>query len=295
MTDLIRDRRESRAVDAACAVAEAAAHTAGIDIRLLDGIGELEAVRRLYERIWRTGENNPPVTADLLRAMSKVGGYVSGAFDEGELVGACFGFFSPPAREALYSHIAGVSARVQGRNVGFALKLHQRAWAMSRGAGEICWTYDPLIRRNAYFNIAKLAADPDEYLPNFYGPMDDDINRSDDTDRIMVRWRLESPDAEAACEGRPRPAAAEAARVGGAAVALGVSAAGGPVPGRAGARTVLVGVPADIETLRKSDPACAAEWRRAVRDVLGELLAEGARVRGFDRAGWYIVDKEETK
>ncbi|MEV8637095.1 GNAT family N-acetyltransferase [Streptosporangium sp. NPDC051023] len=295
MTDLIRDRREFRAVDAACAVAEAAAHTAGIDIRLLDSVSELEAVRRLYERIWRTGENNPPVTADLLRAMSKVGGYVSGAFDEGELVGACFGFFSPPAREALYSHIAGVSARMQGRNVGFALKLHQRAWAMTRGVGEICWTYDPLIRRNAYFNIAKLAADPDEYLPNFYGPMDDDINRSDDTDRIMVRWRLESPDAEAACEGRPRPADAKAARARGAAVALSVSAEGGPVAGRADARTVLVGVPADVETLRQSDPDRAAQWRRAVRDVLGELLAQGARVRGFDRAGWYIVDRQETK
>ncbi|WP_236714597.1 GNAT family N-acetyltransferase [Nonomuraea pusilla] len=291
MTDLIRDRRESRPVDAACAASEVAARAAGVDIRLLDSVSELEAVRRLYERIWRTGENNPPVTADLLRAMTKAGSYVSGAFDEGELVGACFGFFSPPARGALHSHIAGVLARMQGRNVGFALKLHQRAWAMLRGVGEICWTYDPLVRRNAYFNIAKLAADPAEYLPNFYGPMDDDVNRSDDTDRVLVRWRLESPDAEAACAGRPRVTETEA----GAAVALGVSAGGGPVAGRADARTVLVGVPHDIETLRQSDPACAAEWRKAVRDVLGGLLAEGARVRGFDRTGWYIVDRQEAE
>ncbi|WP_271220852.1 GNAT family N-acetyltransferase [Streptosporangium carneum] len=295
MTDLIRDRRGPQPVDAACAVAEAAAHTAGIDIRLLDSVSELEAVRRLYEHIWRTGENNPPVTADLLRAMTKAGSYVSGAFDEGELVGACFGFFSPPARETLFSHIAGVLARMQGRNVGFALKLHQRAWAMPRGISEICWTYDPLIRRNAYFNIAKLAADPAEYLPNFYGPMDDDINRSDDTDRVLVRWRLESPDVEAACDGRPRLTDAEAARARGAAVALSVSAVGGPVAGRAGSSTVLVGVPADIEAMRESDPACAAEWRKAVREVLGELLTGGARVRGFDRAGWYIVDRQETE
>ncbi len=291
VTDLIRDRRESRPVDAACAAAEAVARTAGVDIRLLDSVSELEAVRRLYERIWRTGENNPPVTADLLRAMTKAGSYVSGAFDQGELVGACFGFFSPPARGALHSHIAGVLARMQGRNVGFALKLHQRAWAMLRGVSEICWTYDPLIRRNAYFNIAKLAADPAEYLPNFYGPMDDDINRSDDTDRVLVRWRLESPDAEAACAGRPRVTEAGA----GAAVALSVSAGGGPVAGRADARTVLIGVPDDIEALRESDPACAAEWRKAVRDVLGELLVEGARVRGFDRTGWYIVDRQEAE
>ncbi|WP_308164234.1 GNAT family N-acetyltransferase [Nonomuraea sediminis] len=290
MTDLIRDRRESPPVDAACAAAEAAARTAGVDIRVLDSVSELEAVRRLYERIWRTGENNPPVTADLLVAMTKAGSYVSGAFDEGELVGACFGFFSPPARATLHSHIAGVLARTQGRNVGFALKLHQRAWAMLRGVSEVVWTYDPLIRRNAYFNLAKLAADPVEYLPNFYGPMDDDINRSDDTDRVLVRWRLETPAVEAACVGLPRQTDA-----GGAAVALGVSAAGGPVAGRADAGTVLVGVPPDIEAMRESDPACAADWRKAVRDVLGELLAGGARVRGFDRAGWYVVDKQEAK
>ncbi len=294
VTDLIRDRRGSRPVDLAYGAAEAAARSAGIDIRPLDSVAELEAVRRLYEHIWRTGDNNPPVTADLLRAMAKAGSYVSGAFDGDELVGACFGFFSPPAREALHSHIAGVLPRVQGRNVGFALKLHQRAWAMSRGVGEVCWTYDPLIRRNAYFNITKLAADPDEYLPNFYGPMDDDINRSDDTDRVLVRWRLESPAAVAACAGAPRPADAASARAAKAAVALDVSPRGGPVAGRAGTRTVLVGVPGDVETMREHDPGLAAQWRTALRDVLGDLLAEGARVRGFDRAGWYIVDRRES-
>ncbi|GAA2275660.1 hypothetical protein GCM10010149_18090 [Nonomuraea roseoviolacea subsp. roseoviolacea] len=295
VTDLIRDRHGSRPVDLAYAAAESAAHSAGIDIRPLDSVVDLEAVRRLYERIWRTGENNPPVTADLLRAMAKAGSYVSGAFDGDELVGACFGFFSPPAREALHSHIAGVLARVQGRNIGFALKLHQRAWAMARGVGEVCWTYDPLIRRNAYFNITKLAADPDEYLSNFYGPMDDDINRSDDTDRVLVRWRLESPAAAAACAGRPRPADAAAARAAKAAVALDVSPAGGPVAGRAGTSIVLVGVPGDVETIRDHDPGLAAQWRTALRDVLGDLLAEGARVRGFDRAGWYIVDRRESQ
>lgn len=295
VTDLIRDRRESRLVEVACAAARAAADGAGIDIRPLDGVGELEAVRRLYERIWRTGENNPPVTADLLRAMAKAGSYVSGAFDGGRMVGACFGFFSPPARGALHSHIAGVLAGMQGRNVGFALKLHQRAWAMLRGVGEICWTYDPLVRRNAYFNLAKLGADPAEYLPNFYGPMDDDINRADDTDRVLVRWRLETPAVEAACAGRPRQADAAAARAAGAAVALEVSAAGGPLARYAATPTVLVGVPGDVEAMRESDPARAADWRRALRDVLGDLLAGGARVRGFDRTGWYIVDTQEAE
>jgi predicted GNAT superfamily acetyltransferase len=53
---------------------------------------------------------------------------------------------------------------------------------------------------------------------------------------------------------------------------------------------VLVAVPRDIEGLRASDPACAARWRGAVREVLGGLLAAGGRIRGFDRGDCYIVD-----
>ncbi|MFE7108210.1 GNAT family N-acetyltransferase [Streptomyces sp. NPDC057575] len=289
VTDQLHLSTASPHLDAAYAAAGTAARAADVEIRCLESIGELEAVRRLYERIWRTGETSPIVTADLLRALAKAGSYVSGAFIGDELVGSCFGFFSPPARAALHSHIAGVLPQARRRQVGFALKLHQRAWTLAHGIGEICWTYDPLVRRNAYFNIAKLAADPAEYLPDFYGPIDDGINRSDHSDRILVRWDLESPDAMAAAAGRPRHTDTRDA-----AVALGVSKGGAPARSRDEERagTVLVAVPEDIEALRGTDPACAASWRAAVREVLGELLADGGRVSGFDPAGWYLVDRE---
>ncbi|MFI6483485.1 GNAT family N-acetyltransferase [Nonomuraea sp. NPDC050663] len=256
------------------------------DIRLLDSVSDLEAVRRLYEHIWRTGASNPPVTADFLRALAKAGGYVSGAFDKGELVGACFGFFAPPACEALHSHIAGVAARARGRSVGFALKLHQREWALARGAGEIWWTYDPLVRRNAYFNLVKLAAEPTEYLPDFYGPMDDDINRGDPTDRLFVRWRLESPDVQAACAGKIRHTGA-----GSTPALLAAGHDGGPESRHTTARTVRIAVPDDVETMREHSPGLAADWRTALRDTLGGLLADGGRIAGFDRTGWYIVER----
>ncbi|GAA4093847.1 GNAT family N-acetyltransferase [Nocardioides kongjuensis] len=275
--------------------AEKAAAGAGITIRTLDDIADLEEVRRLYERIWRTGATNPPVTADLLRAMAKAGSYVSGAYDGEELVGACFGFFSAPARDALHSHIAGVSGRMAGRHVGLALKLHQRAWTLDQGAGAITWTYDPLIRRNSWFNLGKLAADVTEYLPDFYGPMDDDINRTDATDRVLVRWTLTEPAVVAACAGTPRTVEVARLRTEGAVVALEVSAAGGPIVRPAYGRTVLVGVPVDVEGLREQDPALAGAWREALREVLGGLLAGGARVRGFDRSGWYVVERQEVQ
>jgi predicted GNAT superfamily acetyltransferase len=47
--------------------------------------------------------------------------------------------------------------------------------------------------------------------------------------------------------------------------------------------------------MRSAEPALARSWRAALRDVLGGLLAEGARVRGFDRGGWYVVDSKPDR
>ena len=256
-------------------------------VRQLTEISELLAVQRLYESIWKpTGDGGaPPVSAELLRAMTKAGSYVAGAFDGEALVGACIGFCSPPAMGALHSHIAGVAAGMRGRNVGYALKLDQRTWALERGLTEISWTFDPLVRRNAYFNLVKLAADATEYLPDFYGHMDDHINGGGETDRLLVRWRIGSPEVVSACAGQPRTVSATGV------VGLGISEDGLPVRGVTSGGTVLVAVPPDVETLRATNPAAAHEWRHAVREVLGDLLADGARVTGFDRSGWYVVER----
>ncbi len=294
VTELPSDAADRSLVGDAVAAADAAAQAAGVRIGPLDSLADLQAVQQLYERIWRPGGENPPVTADLLRALTKAGNHVSGAFDGDELVGASVGFFGPPVSAELHSHIAGVSARMRGRNVGFALKVHQRAWALQRGVREISWTFDPLSRRNAYFNIGKLAADPAEYLSNFYGQMHDAINGSDDSDRLLVTWRLASPEVAAACSGGHRIVDAAAERAAGAVPALDVAPSRGPSAGHTDAATVLVAVPADIEAIRSEDEARAAAWRVAVREALGGLIAAGARVRGFDRAGWYVVDRKET-
>ncbi|GAB2813908.1 GNAT family N-acetyltransferase [Lentzea nigeriaca] len=244
-------------------------------VRQLTEHKELLAAQRLYESIWRS--STPPVTAELMRALIKSGNYVAGAFDGEDLVGACAGFCSPPAERSLHSHIAGVAPGMRGRNIGHALKLDQREWALARGIRTITWTFDPLVRRNAHFNLAKLGADATAYLPDLYGQMSDDINGGGDSDRLLVTWDLTA--------GEPRAVSAEGV------VALGISADGMPVPGTIEGHTVLVAVPADIESLRATNPAAAHEWRHAVRGVLGGLLTEGARITGFDRSGWYVVER----
>ncbi len=125
---------------------------------------------------------------------------------------ACFGFFAAPGTQRnLHSHIAGVLARTRGPQ----RRLRAEAAPAGVGAGArapaaVSWTFDPLIRRNAWFNLGKLAADADGYLPNFYGSMDDAINRSDDTDRVLV---LVVADHRRRCRPRaPAPRGATTAR-----------------------------------------------------------------------------------
>lgn len=242
------------------------AQRAGVEIRELRELPQAHAMIDLLLEIW----GRPLITVEFLRALARAGNYVAGAYDGERLVGVCIGFHEEPAARTLHSHVAGVAPGLAGRGVGRALKLHQRAWALARDIPTIEWTFDPLVARNAYFNIVKLGALPVEYLTNFYGAMHDAINGADDTDRLLVRWDLLSPRVVAACSGTPfeRPA-------------------GGPSSRR-------VAAPADIESLRLDDPAAAVAWRRRVRDELEPLMAAGGRVVDFDPGRGYLVELETS-
>jgi predicted GNAT superfamily acetyltransferase len=236
---------------------------------------ELADVVHLFTGVW--GTSRPPVTVDLLRAFTKAGNYVAGAYVGQTLAGACVGFFHEPSDDALHSHVAAVAAEHRGRGVGFALKMHQRTWVADRGVGHITWTYDPLIRRNAHFNLVKLGARAVEYLPNFYGTMGDQINGDDDSDRLLVRWAVHPGEA------LPEPADP--------AEALMIGPDGFPHRGSLDAGVLRVAVPPDIDAIRRDDPARARDWRRAVRDTLGELLKADGVVTGFDASGHYLVTR----
>jgi predicted GNAT superfamily acetyltransferase len=275
----------SRVIVAALDAAGAAARAARVLVRPVSSLAELTTLDRMLAGIWQEDATGQLLTTELLRALAKSGNYVAGAFDGGTLIGAAVAFFAAPGERELHSHIAGVTAGAAGRSVGFALKQHQRAWALQRGITTVSWTFDPLVARNAYFNLTKLGAQPTEYLPNFYGPMHDRINGDGDSDRLLVRWDLAAPAVVAASAGRAR----RCVRPPTAAVALRRSSSGGPVPGPSRGQTVVVAVPEDIEALRRRAPGAAKDWRVAVRDTLGALLADGLRFAGFDRDGWYVL------
>jgi predicted GNAT superfamily acetyltransferase len=274
--------------------AEAAARAAGVQVREPPDVAGLDRLCGVFRGIWREEPDNPSITWVVVRALAFTGNYVQGAYAaDGTLVGGCVGFFAVDGE--LHSHVAGVLPEASGRDVGFAVKMHQRAWALARNITRVSWTFDPLVRRNAYFNIVKLGALPRAYFVDYYGPMNDGINAGDETDRLVSEWRLDARRVAEAAARRTTEADVAALRAAGAAVALGRDDAGRPVAGTGDASgdapVALVAVPRDVEALRAADPGAARAWRRAVRDVLGGLLAERARVTGFARDGWYVVER----
>ena len=158
-----------------------------LEIRLLETAEQMAPIVTMFQQVW--GSVIPLVGVELLRAIGHGGGYVAGAFDSGHIVGASFGFLARfDGEHALHSHVTGILPGVQRSGVGRAMKNHQRSWAAEQGLKWVTWTFDPLVRRNAWFNIEVLRAHVAEYLVDFYGPMTDSVNAHDESDRLLVAW-----------------------------------------------------------------------------------------------------------
>ncbi|WP_433236902.1 GNAT family N-acetyltransferase [Streptosporangium sp. CA-135522] len=247
-----------------------------VEIRLLRTVPELQRADALLRTVWGSEHGDAPFSLDMMRALAHTGGYVAGAFTGDTMAGVTAGFRTVDG--SLHSHVTGVLPGRQGRGIGLALKLHQRQWATELGLPSISWTYDPLIRRNAYFNLNRLGAMAEEYLPDFYGPINDEINGGDLTDRLFVSWEVPAP-----ADREPPPDLESAEPL------LDIGPREQPVPREASGSVLRCATPADIETLRRQDPKAARRWRLAMREALGGALARGYRIAGFHRSGWYLL------
>lgn len=230
---------------------------AGFRVRALDTVEQVFEASEVLSRVW--GGDRTGMPPNLLRALAYAGNYAVGLYEGDEMIGASVAFFAAPDQRSMHSHITGVLPGRQSRGLGRALKQHQREWGLSRGVGHVTWTFDPLVARNAYFNLSVLGARITDYFVDHYGPMDDGVNRGDESDRLMVRWALASPPAAA-----PDDDAVLAA----------------------------VEVPEDIARLRSDDPDAAHAWRIRVRSAFRQHLGAGLRVGGFDPGRGYLFVRE---
>jgi predicted GNAT superfamily acetyltransferase len=230
--------------------------TEDLEIRLLDDPTEMHRIATVFDQVW--GAATPLINVELARAIGHAGGYVAAAYVEDQVVGGSIGFLARHrGGAALHSHLTGVLPGVRGTGLGARLKQHQRAWAAAQGLAWVTWTFDPLVRRNARFNLRVLGAQVEEYLVDFYGPIDDAINARGESDRLLVAWSTTDD--------------------------------GQPTDGASAAATVAVPTPDDIVTLRRTDRTAADDWRHRLRSELGDRLAAGGRVVSFSEGGEYLV------
>ncbi len=250
---------------------------ADVEVRLLVEPSELADAQWVFDEVWPSADGSTQLPRNLMRALVHAGGYCSAAYRDGRPIGAAFGVAGRHQEDGvwhdhLHSHMAGALTPYRNQHIGTALKLHQRVWALGVGIDTIIWTFDPLVRRNARFNLIKLGADVDGFEPDFYGEMDDGINSGDATDRLFAWWHLESDRVSAAMAGELAP----------------LDLAGLQASGR---DVIEVALPEDIVDVRAADPAAAQDWRMRVRGNLQRAFADGYRIIGVADHGGYVLER----
>ena len=233
--------------------------SSNISIRPLTSLPDQDLGRMIFDHTWAM-DAGTEITPNLLQAMIHSGAYLSGAFIDGNCVGAAFAFPATTGGLHLHSHMTAVIDKFRDKGIGHALKIDQYKWAKQNNYKEITWTFDPLVARNAKLNILKLGVDISAYYPNFYGDMPDELNAGDETDRVMASLKVVG-DA-------PTPRTAISA------------------PDKS---AVLISIPSDIVAIRVKDIAENLRWRRSVRDEFVSVLARGGKVVGFSANNEYVV------
>jgi len=232
-----------------------------MNIRILSGndIIFLQNCRKLFDNVWQINQGTE-INLNLLKAAVHSGAYLSGAFLKSELIGAAFAF--PAVNNGLYlhSHMTAVMDQYRDQGVGYALKMDQWKWAKRNNYSSISWTFDPLVRRNAKFNLVKLGVDISAYYPNFYGEMPDVLNAGDESDRLMVSWSTDigAPKARQLIT-HPKP------------------------------DDILIEIPEDIVAIRSKDQSESMKWRRQVREQFLAAFEKNGKVVGFSTNNEYVV------
>lgn len=250
-----------------------------ISIRDLRTLEEYVECCEIQEETWGRGFSER-VPAAILRVSQKVGGVTAGAFDgNGRMVGFVFGLTGlRNGKPAHWSDMLAVRVEARGRHIGDRLKHYQRQQVQALGVEVMLWTADPLVARNAHFNINRLGARPVEYVDNMYGITGSTLHGALPTDRLVYGWQLSA-------DSRPAPGA-DVERPGDSALPMANPLAPDGLPSFAhtgSADGARVQVPHDHGEVQDQSDDAALRWRLSVRESFHTLLTRGLAVTRFVR------------
>jgi len=283
------------------------------DIRLLESPEEMQLTERLTEVIWRGGPIDV-VPAHILLAFIHNGGLAVGAFYDEEMVGFIFGFpgiskMGQESRIKHCSHQMGVHPDHRGKDLGFMLKKAQWQIVRHQGIDQITWTYDPLLSKNAYLNIARLGSVCNTYRRNEYGDMVDELNAGVASDRFQVDWWTQTKRVSQHMDEENRNALGlqnyQQSDIQILFTTVTDSNSGLLRPPSKytppSGSLALVEIPINFQALRETDLPLAKAWRFFTRDIFEESFNAGYIVTDFiyDRSeasprGFYILTDGES-
>lgn len=233
-----------------------------VDIRECDTIEEMKKCVEIQRRVFPSNDLEVSPARHLL-VTKHAGGWTLGAYVNDELAGFVLTvpMFYREGR-ALYSHMTGVEKRFQNLGIGAKLKWAQRERALSEGIRYIKWTFQPVLARNAFFNLERLGATISTYMPNFYGTDSDSVVETGGaegvpSDRLFADWELDSPKVVALAKGEEWAENREVRKT--------------------------VEIPPDWSALVQSDAAGAIATQERVKAEFLEAIAHGLVARGFER------------
>ena len=193
----------------------------------------------------------------------QAGGWTLGAFVADRMVGFVHHLAAVRGDEVFgYSHMMAVAKDYQNKGVGVRLKWAQRERAMKEGRRLIKWTWDPMMARNAHFNLNRLGATVETYAANFYGTdYSTDASLTEKvglpSDRLIATWNLDSERVSALASGVASPVDAR------------------PV--------ATVSIPAEWTALVKQDPGRARDEQARVREEFTKAFEQRLICAGFER------------
>ena len=241
-----------------------------IEIRVAHTPADSGLIADLFDKVW---DVKSMVSPEIMTASLHNGGYGSVVYiadttSDNMLrpVGAAFALVGRALPGCngpnLHSHATGVLPEFVGKGIGEMIKRHQWHWAKENSFDTITWTFDPLVRRNAHFNVIKLGARVLGYHQNFYGELDDGINAGEQSDRVLVRWDV-----------------------------AGVAAPRANTFVEPSKTAFVIETPADIEQLRKTDRVQSDAWRSRQRAAFESAQRAGLHVVGLTSDFAYVLDK----
>lgn len=234
-----------------------------IEIRECTTLKELDGCQELQKKVFGIPDMEVSPVRHLVVTRS-AGGFVLGAFAGKRLVGFVL---SVPGFEGekryFYSHMTAVAEDFQNYGIGAKLKWAQRDFAISQGINLIKWTFQPVLARNAHFNLNRLGATIRKYVPNFYGTdyLTAHLENGKlglDSDRLYADWNLNDEKVVALAKGENFEETGEIAQ--------------------------KVEIPADWNELKNRDLQKAIGEQKRIKHELSAAFKNGLIIRAFEKS-----------